>query len=243
MEWTDEGIVLSTKLHGENNVVLEVLTKEHGRHSGLVRGGRSKKNRPILQIGNQVSLIWKARLAEHLGFYTVELDKSPVGYLMDDRAALSGINSLCTLAHLLPERDPYPGLYKASLLITQYIENKEIWPLLLVRWEMELLNELGFGLDLSSCAATGTTDQLIYVSPKSGKAVSEAAGEPYKDKLLKLPNILSGYELQDSNPQQLKEAFTLTGYFLEKYILMPRDQHLPEVRKRMLDYLQIGSAN
>ncbi len=238
MEWTDEGIVLSTKLHGENNVVLEVLTKKHGRHSGLVRGGRSKKNRPVLQPGNQVYVTWKARLAEHLGFYTVELQHSVAGFLMDNRLALAGMNTLCGLAHLLPERDPHLGLFEAATLIIEYIDNKEIWPALLVRWELELLNELGFGLDLSECAATGTTKDLIYVSPRSGKAVCATAGEPYKDKLLKLPELLSTNKKNNASLVELLDAFTLTGYFIEKHILYPRNQSLPETRQRFVSYLK-----
>lgn len=237
MEWTDEGIVLSTKIHGENNVVLEVLTKKHGRHSGLVRGGRSKKNRPILQSGNQVYVTWKARLAEHLGFYTVELQHSLAGFLMDNKLALAGMNTLCSLSHLLPERDPHTGLYEAATLIIKYIDNKEIWPALLVRWELELLNELGFGLDLSECAATGTTEDLVYVSPRSGKAVSSKAGEPYKNKLLKLPELLLSQQTKDPDIQDLLNAFKITGYFIEKHILLPRNLSLPETRQRFISYL------
>ncbi|MGH1351475.1 MAG: DNA repair protein RecO [Methyloligellaceae bacterium] len=238
MEWQDQAIILSAKPHGENNVVVELLTENHGRHAGMVRGGRSKKNRPMLQPGNHVSAVWKARLVEHLGFYTIELIQAHAAVLMEDRAALAGISSLCTLARYLPERDPHPGLFEACLLILQYIENREIWPPLLIRWEMELLNELGFQLDLSECAATGSKENLIYVSPKSGKAVSEVAGEPYKDKLLRIPDFLRDGAGDEGALEEINLGFQLTGYFLEKYILQVRNQTLPETRSRLLGYLK-----
>ncbi len=237
MEWQDQAIILSAKPHGENNVVVELLTEKHGRHAGMVRGGRSKKHRPVLQPGNHVSAVWKARLVEHLGFYAIELIQAHAAVLMEDRAALAGISSMCTLARYLPERDPHPGMFDAGLLILQYIENKDIWPCLLIRWEMELLNQLGFQLDFSECAATGSKENLIYISPKSGKAVSEEAGEPYKDKLLKIPHFLRQGSNNQGTAEEIRLGFTLTGFFLEKYVLEVRNQTLPETRNRLLRYL------
>ncbi len=238
MEWRDHGIVLSTRPHGESSIVLELFTSQHGRHLGLVRGGRSRRLRPVLQMGNVVEAVWRARLSEHLGNYSIELATAHAATLMDDRVALAGISSLSSLAHLLPERDPHPGLYEAFLLILDRIGEIDVWPGLSVRWEFELLNELGFGLDLSECAATGTTENLIYVSPKSGRAVGAEAGEPYKDKLFKLPGFLIGNGTRVVTKEDIFAGFLLTGFFLEKHVMAPRGVVMPEARSRLLNYLQ-----
>src|SRR6266851_4561809 len=165
MEWADDAIVLSLRAHGESSGILEALTRGHGRHLGLVRGGSSSKGRAVMQPGNRVRLVWRARLSEHLGIFTVELAQARAGDIFEQRAALCGLNALS--AHDFAD-----------------------WAPLFVRWEIGLLNELGFGLDLARCAATGTGDVLIYVSPRTGRAVSRAAGEPYRDRLLRLPAFL-----------------------------------------------------
>src|SRR5262245_16296346 len=182
MHWSDEGVILSVRAHGEAGAVLEVFTREHGRHLGLVHGGRSRKLRPILQTGNHVDAVWKARLADNLGHYTVELRKGFAAAVMENAAALAALTSMTALARLLPERDPHPNLYEVTLFVLGFLDEPQVWPALVVRWELALLDELGFGLDLASCAATGNTTDLIYVSPKSGRAVSAQAGEPYKDR-------------------------------------------------------------
>src|SRR5262245_22789965 len=170
MQWSDEGIILSVKPHGETAAVAEIFTRAHGRHLGLVHGGRSRRLRPVLQTGNHVDAQWKARLAEHLGQVSVELRKGYAAQAMDDVLALAGLSSLCALARLLPERDPHPSLFEVTLFVLSFLDEVEVWPALMVRWELALLDELGFGLDLSSCASTGTREQLLYVSPKSGRA-------------------------------------------------------------------------
>ena len=190
MNWTDEGIVLSVRPHGETAAVAELFTRTHGRHLGLVHGGRARRIRPVLQIGNHVDVTWNARLAEHLGNMKVELRKGYAAAAMDDPAALTGLTSMCALTRLLPERDPHSGLYEISLFVLSFLDDVTVWPALMVRWELALLGELGFGLDLTTCAAGGDNDDLAYVSPRSGRAVSAAAGEPYKDKLLRLPEFL-----------------------------------------------------
>ena len=190
MQWTDEGVILSVRPHGETAAVAEIFTREHGRHLGLVHGGRSGRLRPVLQIGNHVEAVWKARLAEHLGQVRVELRFGYAAQAMEDVLALAGMSSMCALARLLPERDPHPSLFEVTLFVLGFLDDAAVWPALMVRWELALLDELGFGLDLSSCAATGTKQDLVYVSPKSGRAVSMEAGEPYKDKLLRLPTFL-----------------------------------------------------
>lgn len=237
MEWSDEGIVLSRRAHGESSVVLELLTRSHGRHAGLVRGGRSRRLRPVLQLGNMVSATWRARLSEHLGTLTVELNRPYASLIMEDRSALLGLTSLCELARLLPERDPHPALYQAFLLILEHIDNVHVWPGLVVRWEFELLSELGFRLDLAACAATGVTKNLNYVSPKSGRAVSDEAAAPYADRLLALPAFLTNRRCGDISERDIRDAFVLTGYFLEKHVLGPRDLALPEARQRLIDLL------
>ena len=192
MDFSDEGILISAKPLGEANTIAELLTARHGRHLGLVRGGRSRKMRPLMQLGNRLSVTWRARLADHLGGFNVELLDPNAARVLDDQAALAAIGSLTGLAKLLPERDPHPQLYHGALEVLAALDDASLWPALLVRWEMMLLQDLGFGLDLSECAATGTDADLIYVSPKSGRAVSRDAGQPYCDRLLKLPALPAG---------------------------------------------------
>lgn len=237
MDWSDEGIILSRRSHGETSVVLELLTREHGRHAGLVRGGRSRRLRPVLQLGNVVTATWRGRLSEHLGTLTVELDKPYASHLIEDRVALLGLTSLCELARLLPERDPHRSLYEAFLLILEHIDDLPVWSGLLVRWEFELLRELGFGLDLSACAVTGGRENLTHVSPKSGRAVSAEAAAPYKERLLILPAFLTERREEHVSDRDIRDAFVLTGYFLEKHALAPRGLKLPDSRQRLIDRL------
>jgi DNA repair protein RecO (recombination protein O) len=238
MQWSDEGVVLSVRPHGESSAVLELLTRQHGRHLGLVHGGRSRRLRPILQIGNHVDAAWKARLAENLGHYGVELRKGFAALLMEDAAALAAMTSMAALARLLPERDPHPNLFEVTLFVLGYLEDRAVWPALVVRWEMALLDELGFGLDLSACAATGQTSDLIYVSPRSGRAVSAEAGAPYKERLLRLPAFLRGRTEEAVTGDDISAGFALTGHFLDSRVLRPREAALPEARSRLLSYLR-----
>jgi DNA repair protein RecO (recombination protein O) len=238
MDWTDEAIILSVRPHGETAAVVELLTRAHGRHLGLVHGGRSRKARPTLQMGNHVDARWKARLAEHLGQMTVELRRAYAAEAMEDAAALAGLTSLCALARLLPERDPHPALYEVTLFVLSFLDDPTVWPALMVRWELALLQELGFRLDLTACAATGANDRLIYVSPKSGRAVSASAGEPYKDRMLRLPQFLTSARDGRATREDVAAGFALTGYFLEQRVLAPRGDRLPESRSRILAYME-----
>jgi DNA repair protein RecO (recombination protein O) len=235
MQWSDEGIVLASRAHGETSAIAELLTRNHGRHLGLVRGGRSKRLRPVLQAGNLVRAQWRARLSEHLGSYTLELEAAHAARFFDERAALAGLNTLTALARLLPEREPHEPLYEASCVVLSALAEGDHWPALLVHWEMGLLNELGFGLDLETCAATGETADLIYVSPKTGRAVSRKAGEPYKDKVLPLPAFLLRGKGENANLSEMDIAagFRLTGYFLDKYVWGPRNLKPPAARERL----------
>jgi DNA repair protein RecO (recombination protein O) len=236
MHWSDEGIVLSSRPHGETSAIVELLSRSHGRHLGLVRGGRSKRLRPLLQAGNLVQAEWRARLSEHLGSYTLEFLEAYAARVLDDRAALAGLNTLTALARLLPEREPHQPLYEASCTVLQSITENDHWPALLVRWELGLLNELGFGLDLESCAATGEASQLIYVSPKTGRAVSRDAGAPYRDKLLILPAFLRSGNDNGTGPagDDITHGFRLTGFFLDKHVWRPRDLNPPQSRERLI---------
>jgi DNA repair protein RecO (recombination protein O) len=237
MQWSDEGVVLSVRSHGETAAVAELFTRGHGRHLGLVHGGRSRKLRPILQMGNHVEATWKARLSEHLGHATLELRQAYAASALDDPLALTGLTSLCSLARLLPERDPHPNLYEVTLFVLSFLDDATVWPALMVRWEMALLDELGFGLDLSSCAATGGNDSLVYVSPKSGRAVSASAGEPYKDRMLALPAFLTQGRQAAVTRADMLAGLALTGHFLESRVLQPRDMTMPEPRVRLKEML------
>ena len=237
MQWSDEGVILSVRPHGETAAVAEIFTRAHGRHLGLVHGGRSRRLRPVLQTGNHVDAVWKARLAEHLGHVSVELRKGYAAQAMEDPLTLAGLSSLCALAHLLPERDPHPSLYEVTLFVLGYLDEPDVWPALMVRWELALLDELGFGLDLTQCAATGVNDDLIYVSPKTGRAVSASAGEPYRDRLLALPPFLLPGRKAAVTPADMEAAFALTGHFLETRVFAPRGEPMPDARVRLIERL------
>ena len=203
-----------------------------------MHGGRSRRLRPILQTANHVDATWKARLADNLGHYSLELRKGFAAPLMEDAAALTAITSMAALARLLPERDPHPNLFEVTLFVLGFLEDRAVWPALVVRWELALLEEMGFGLDLSACAATGQASGLIYVSPKSGRAVSAAAGEPYKERLLALPAFLLAGAPDGVVADDVTAGFALTGHFLEARVMRPREMVMPEARSRLLSYLR-----
>jgi DNA repair protein RecO (recombination protein O) len=234
MQWSDEAIILSVRPHGETAAVVELWTRNHGRHLGLVHGGRSRKLRPILQTGNHVDATWRARLADQLGHVSLELRRGFAAESMENPAALSALTSLTALTRLLPERDPHPNLYEITLFVLGFLDDMSVWPALLVRWELALLEELGFGLDLTHCASTGSNDQLIYVSPKSGRAVSASAGDPYRDRMLTLPQFLTKQRTGSVTTRDVIEGLALTGHFLETRVLLPRGDKLPDARARMM---------
>lgn len=233
MNWQDEAIVLSVRPHGETAAVVELFTRAHGRHVGLVHGGRSRKHRPVLQTGNHVDASWKGRLAESLGHMSLELRNGYAAGAMDSALALAGLSSLTSLARLLPERDPHPSLYEITLFVLGFLDDPSVWPALMVRWEVALLAELGFGLDLTECAATGSNDDLVYVSPKSGRAVSASAGEPYRDKLLTLPGFLLKGRRSGVTSADIAAGLKLTRFFLESRVLGPRGLAMSEPRLRL----------
>jgi DNA repair protein RecO (recombination protein O) len=224
MEWSDQGLILGMRRHGEASVILEAMTARHGRHLGLVRGGRSSRMRALLQTGNSVGLTWRARLEDHLGNYTVEPQSLRAGKLIDSPLALSAIQTLAGHLRLLPERDPHPGLLAAAEVVLDHLDDAGRAAALLARFELELLDELGFGLDLSRCALTGTTSGLAWVSPVSGKAASREAGARWAGKLLVLPGFLAERNGGEASATvaEIRDAFALTGHFLQGHVWQPR---------------------
>ena len=237
MEWRDEGLIIGLSRHGENAAIVELMTREHGRHKGIVRGGRSQRMQPVLQPGNSVECTWRARIEEQLGTFTVEPLQTRAAAIMGSGLALQGVNLMGALLRLLPERDPHPALYETAQIIASHLDDNAAAPALMVRLEMAVLAELGFGLDLSECAATGTKEDLIYVSPKSGRAVSREAGEPWKDRLLPLPAFLTGLHESAPSPADIEAGFSLTGYFLERDVYLPRNMEVPPARRSFIGEL------
>lgn len=229
MQWDGEGLIIGVRRHGESSVIAEVMVEGRGRHLGLIRGGRSPKLAATLQPGNSVQLTWRARLEEHLGTFTLELTEARAAALIADRLRLYASQLVCEHLRLLPERDPHDRLLGLAIGILDQQGTPLDLGASVARYELILLDELGFGLDLTSCAATGTTRDLTHVSPKSGRAVSRAAAEPYLDRLLRLPPFLVGHA--DPTPADLADAFALTGHFLDMHVWMARQVEPPAIRE------------
>ncbi len=236
MEWAGEGYVLSVKKHGETSAIVEVLTRDHGRHAGLVRGGSGKRLRPVLQPGNKIQVQWHARLSEYLGTFNIEALSARAAEIMEDRVMLSALNAMTAMAReTLPEREVHTQVYDGFEILLNNLDDPDIWPVLYVQWEAGLLQALGYGLDLSACAATGSNDQLTHVSPRSGRAVSASAAEPYLDKLYALPQFLIGQPY--ATPADIANGLALTGYFLETRLQWSVNRTLPEARAQMIAQL------
>jgi DNA repair protein RecO (recombination protein O) len=237
MDFTSEAIVLQARKHGETSAILDTFTREIGRHNGLVRGGVGRRMRPLLQAGNVIEVEWRGRLEEHLGYYTVEIVDALAGTFMEDRLSLAALNAVASLLNeMLPEKQPLPELYDVTKIVLERLDDPDIWPALYVRWESVLLQALGYGLDLSSCAATGSKDDLTHVSPRSGRAVCAEAAEPYADKLFKLPPFMRGEPV--ATPQDVADGLRLTGHFLETRVQWERNRTLPEARRIMVGRLE-----
>lgn len=231
MQWTDEGVILGTRRHGETSLIVELMTAAHGRYLGLVKGGRSRRHQAALQAGNGVRAVWRARLSEHLGNWTLEPVSARAARLMGGATGLYGLQMLAAHLRLLPERDPHPRLYTALNAILDDLEELIAAGELLVRFEIELLNDLGIGLDLSRCAATGATEGLAYVSPKTGRAVSRDAGAAYEERLLALPGFLIDRQPHaPPSPTDLAAGFALTGHFLDRHVYAARGMAPPPAR-------------
>jgi DNA repair protein RecO (recombination protein O) len=238
IEWREEGAVLRVRKHGENAVILDVLTEGHGRAAGVVRGGTGRRLSPILQPGAQLDLTWKARLEDHLGTFTVEPVRSRAAQTLGGRMALAGLNAVTgLLCFVLPEREAHPPLYRRSVQLLDLLGQDDLWPLGYLRWELALLEEMGFGLDLSACAVTGVTEGLVYISPRSGRAVSAAAAGDWADRLLPLPPVL--LRQGDATPADILAGLAVTGHFLHDRLAPALGgTPVPEARARLLDLLR-----
>jgi DNA repair protein RecO (recombination protein O) len=238
MEWKDEGLVIARRHHGESAAIVSLLTREHGRHLGLVRGGTGRRAAGLYEPGNLVRAVWRGRLAEHLGSYACEPMQSFAARVIDDPLRLGALTSACAILEVaLPEREPHDALYAATLELLSRLED-DGWAAQYARWECQCLADLGFGLDLSHCALTGTAEDLAYVSPRSGRAVSRAAGQPYAEKLFSLPSFLAG---EGAGPVPLAAvlgALEMTGYFLERNVLAASDKPVPQARIQFIDRLR-----
>lgn len=236
MEWSDHGIVLSRRPHGESGLVATLLTRMHGRHAGFIPGGISRRTRPIWQPGNVVQVSWRAKAAEYLGNFAGEVLESHGARVLDDAAELAGLAAACAVVDsALPEREPHPAMFEGFQAFLGVLGH-EGWPAIYVRLELGLLQELGFGLDLEKCALTGATEDLAFVSPKTGRAVSRVAAEPYRDKLIALPGFLSTGGLP-VDADELRQGLDLTGFFLERHVFWPHNKPLPAARARFMETL------
>lgn len=242
MDWRDEGTLLSLRKHGETSAIIEVFCAAHGRHAGVVRGGTSRRLAPVLQPGARLDVAWRARLEEHLGAFTVEPLKSRAAAVMDDRDALAGLNAMTALlSFALPEREAHPRLYAASEQMFDLLGNAPAWPVAYLRWELSLLEEMGFGLDLTQCAVTGAHDDLAYVSPRTGRAVSAEGAGVWADRLLPLPPELLGVVTDDL--AGVPAGLATTGHFLTHGLAASLgNRPLPEARARLVDRLTRGSG-
>ncbi len=231
MEWTGEGLLIGVRRHGESSVIAEAMVVGRGRQLGLVRGGRSSKQSAALQPGNTVQLTWRARLEDHLGAFTIELLQARAAELIADRRRLYLSQLVCEHLRLLPERDPHDRLLGMALRLLEVPPDGAE----LVRFELAILDELGYGLDLSACAATGALDDLTHVSPRSGRAVSRSAAQPYLERLLPLPSFLSGRG--NASPSDIAAAFRLSGHFLHSHVWGPRQLDPPPTREPLVELL------
>ena len=238
MEWRDQGILLSSRLHGESSAIIDVFTPEHGRHAGVVRGGASRRMAPLLQPGAQLDVEWRARLEEHLGTFSAELLQSRAAVAMGSRTALAGLNAVTALLRFcLPEREVHANLYEKSKVLLDLLDQQDIWALAYLQWEVALLEDLGFGLDLSCCAVLGrAVNDLSYVSPRTGRAVSRAGAGEWADKLLLLPPCLLGEG--PAPDEEIIQGLRITGHFLHQHVAPEFGNiPLPEARQRYVDRL------
>jgi DNA repair protein RecO (recombination protein O) len=237
LEWHDEGFVLAVRRHGENDVIVSLLTREHGRHAGLVKGGGGRRGAALYEIGNRLRAGWRGRLAEQLGHYACEVQSQPAARLLDEPLRLSALAAAAAVAEeAMPEREPHPRAFEGFAgLVEGLLSAAPLtdWAARYVRWELDLLAELGFGLDLGNCAVSGATTDLAFVSPASGRAVSEAAAGIWRERLLPLPAFLTGGE---ADLGAIRQGLALTGTFLESHAL----QRMPPARARFLARLQRG---
>lgn len=241
MQWRDSGFVLAARRHGESAVIVELLTREHGRHLGLVRGGQSPKLRAVLQPGNEIAAVWRGRLSEHLGSVACEPVRAHAAGFFDDPDRLASLAAATALiAATLPEREPHSDIYASFAKLLDALDSAPNWPEHYVGWECSLLAALGFGLELSHCAATGVMDNLAYVSPRTGRAVSREAGRPYHTKLLQLPGFL--WHDIPADQAEIVAGLRLTEHFLINHVLQPQGASLPAARARLAARFRTADA-
>ena len=232
--WEDDGVVLSVRRFGEHDAICTLLTASHGRNAGMVKGGSGKRGRGLLQPGNLVKAAWRARLDSQLGVYTLESIRAFAADAMDSPAALAGVSALCAMAEAaLPEREPHQEVYRQSVHLLEHI-GADGWDAHYVLWELTMLRDMGYGLDLSCCAATGVTEDLAYVSPRSGRAVSRAAAAPYLSQLLALPSFVKEEGIA-ATMAEIAHGLNLTGHFFERHVFAPHGQKTPAARQRFLE--------
>jgi len=238
IEWRDEGALLKVRKHGENSAIIEVFTPGRGLTAGIVRGGTSRKIAPMLQPGAQLAVTWKARLEDHLGSFTVEPVRSRAAQVMQDRLALAGLNAVTgILSFVLPDREKHVPLYTRTIALLDLLGQNDVWPLAYLQWEVALLEEMGFGMDLSACAVSGLNDDLFYVSPRTGRAVSRLAAGDWADRLLPLPHVLLGKG--DADIGEIVRALRTTGHFLNNHLAKSLgDRKIPEARQRLIDTMK-----
>ncbi|MDE2791953.1 MAG: DNA repair protein RecO [Paracoccaceae bacterium] len=246
MEWRDDGVTLSRRRHGDTGAIVEVLTRDHGRHAGFVHGGASSKLAPVLETGTQVEVAWRSRVEEQLGIFKVEMVRSR-SRILADPCALSALGSVAALVRMAcPERMPLPRLYHATVSFLDHLESGESARngfASYALWEKQLLEDLGYGMDLRCCAVTGTTVDLVHVSPRTGRAVSRAAGARYADRLLPLPPLLLGCSDETTSAGVL-DALTTTGHFIETRLLaVLGDRPVPHARRRLITQLRRRSGS
>jgi DNA repair protein RecO (recombination protein O) len=236
MQWQEDAVVLSARPHGESALLISLIAAGQGRHAGMVPGGQGRRNRALWQTGNLLRVTWQARLAEHLGTVQGEVRTPHASRWLDDPRRLAGLSAACALSEAcVAERMPQPGAFAGLAAMLDGLVEAD-WPSLYVHWELGLLRALGYGLDLASCAATGLTDDLIYVSPKSGRAVSRKAGQPFHGRLLPLPSFLR--QGGPGTAAEVQDGLSLTGFFLETHVLAPQNRALPPARSRLVERLR-----
>lgn len=240
-QWDDDAIAINARMVFENDAILEVFSRNHGRVSGYVYGGASKRKRAALQAGQALNIAWKTKTEGQLGYFDRLETISSIAPILSDNAGICALSSICSILHLsIPEQLAYKPLFEATMILIDAIKYSDDWPSAYIGWEVGLLNHAGFGLDLSKCALTGSQDNLYWVSPKTGRAASYEAGLPFKDKLLKLPQFLLSSQIKVESGD-IADGFALTGWFLERDLLRQNNKELPEARARLI--YALGKTN
>ena len=235
--WTADAVILDRRAHGESSAIVDFFTRDHGRYGGLVRGGNARRLKPALQPGNMVQASWRARLSEHLGTATIDPGRAYAAEVLTDQVLLAGLSAMCALLKIVPERQAYPRLFDTVMVLLEALENRQVWLPLFVRFELALLEEVGFGLDLSACAATGTNEDLTHVSPRSGRAISREAAEPYAERMFVLPAFLLSADAP-ADADDVLQGLNLTGHFLERRVYGVDTSGIPAARERFVEILR-----